>query len=393
MGGAVGGIVGGVGSIVGGAMGSDAASSAADTQVKAADKAAETQRWMYEQNRGNLEPYNQFGQAGMNALAYRLGLGGVGPNGQSVSAQTYDQIRQELLPQFSNAGGMGGNPPDLRTLLGNDAGAQGYSSAQWGYDPQAQKWGYQLTYQGGGDAGNPYTRWAYANNAGGGTGSGSINEAGLEAAIQARLQQQQTAQAAAQKDPLYGSLLDTYKEYKPFSTADFQVDPGYQFRQQQGEQAIERMAAARGGLNSGRAAKDLAAFNSGLASQEYQNAYGRYNNDYLTGFNAFNTGQNNIFNRLMGVTGVGQSAANALAGVGGSAASQIADTQLQAGNAAAAGAMGQANAWSNALGGVTNSLQGYLARQPQGTSGYSGTFQPSSGVGGLSSGQGINGWW
>lgn len=386
-----GGALGAVGSVVGGITGSDAADSAADAQRDAARRSEETQKWFYEQNRGNLEPYNQFGQAGMNALAYRLGLGGVSPTGQSVANQSYDQIRAELLPQFQG-GSNGGNPPDLNSLLKNGAD-RSYSSAQWGYDPQRQKWGYQMSYQGGGDAGNPYTKWVYADgNAGG--GSGGVNEAGLEAAIQQRLQQQQASQAGAQNDPLYGSLLDTYKEYTPFSAADFQVDPGYAFRQSEGEKAIERMAAARGGLNSGRAAKDLAAYNSGLASQEYQNAYGRYNNDYLTGFNSFNTNQNNIYNRLMGVTGVGQNAANALAGVGGNAASQIADTQLQAGNAAAAGAVGQANAWSNALGGVTNSLQGAIARGAnQGTSGYSGTFTPTTGVGGLGSGQGVNGWW
>lgn len=379
-----------VAGVAGSAMSSSAAGKAAGAQSRAAEETNQLQRDIYEQNRGNLEPYNQFGQAGMNALAYRLGLGGVSPNGQTLGRQqTYDEIRQELLPQFQNSGGFsGGNPPDVRTLTGGGAPGN-FSDAQWGYDPNAKKWGYQLTYQGGGDAGNPYTNWVYAD----GAGSGGMDESGLEAAIQQRLAQQQAAQAAAQNDPLYGSLLNTYKEYKPFSTSDFQVDPGYQFRQQQGEQAIERMAAARGGLNSGRAAKDLASFNSGLASQEYQNAYGRYNNDYLTGFNAFNTNQNNIYNRLMGVTGVGQSAANALAGIGSNTANQISNNTLQAGNAAAAGIVGQQNAINSGIGSVTNALMGYLGSRPQGTSGYSGTFQPSGGVGGLGSGQGVNGWW
>lgn len=359
-----GGALGAVGSVVGGITGSDAADSAADAQRDAARRSEESQKWFYEQNRGNLEPYNLFGQAGMNALAYRLGLGGVSPTGQSLSNLTYDQLRAELLPQFTSQ--QTASTSDRRPNIFEQMG------------PFAQF--------------IPGAEYEVGRNQS--STRDVIDSAGLEAAIQQRLQQQQAAQAGAQNDPLYGSLLSTYKEYTPFSMADFQVDPGYAFRQQQGEQAIERMAAARGGLNSGRAAKDLAAHNSGLASQEYQNAYGRYNNDYQTGFNSFNTNQNNIYNRLMGVTGVGQNAANALAGVGGNAASQIADTQLQAGNSAAAGAVGQANAWSNALGGVTNSLQGAIARGTnQGTSGYSGTFTPTSGVGGLSSGQGVNGWW
>lgn len=55
----------------------------------------------------------------------------------------------------------------------------------------------------------------------------------------------------------------------------FQGDPGYQFRQQQGEQAINRAASAHGGRLSGRTLGALADFNSGLASQEYGNYAGR----------------------------------------------------------------------------------------------------------------------
>lgn len=384
------------GSVASSAMSSSAAGKAADAQSQSAADANQLQRDIYEQNRDLLNPFVNFGTSGMNALAYRLGLGGVGPNGQAVGTQqTYDQIRQELLPQFQGQGqgaGGGNSPPDLNSLLRTGAD-RGYSDAQWKYDPGRQQWGYELTYQGGGDAGNPYTKWFGADSAGGSDASGALDEAGLEAAIQQRLRQQQAAQAGAQSDPMYGSLLDTYREYKPFSAADFQVDPGYAFRQSEGEKAIERMAAARGGLNSGRAAKDLASYNSGLASQEYQNAYGRYNNDYLTGFNAFNTNQNNIYNRLMGVTGVGQSSASAVAGVGNNYANQVSNNTLQAGSAASAGIVGQQNALNSGIGGVTNALTGYLGSRPQGTSGYSGQFQSAAGVPSIGSGQGPYGYY
>lgn len=55
----------------------------------------------------------------------------------------------------------------------------------------------------------------------------------------------------------------------------FENDPGYQFRQQQGEQAINRANAARGGRLGGAALKELAGFNQGLASQEFQNFQNR----------------------------------------------------------------------------------------------------------------------
>lgn len=63
--------------------------------------------------------------------------------------------------------------------------------------------------------------------------------------------------------------LTALASQNPF--ANFQADPGFQFRQQQGERAINRAAAARGGRLSGRTLQDLAQFNQGLASQEFGN--------------------------------------------------------------------------------------------------------------------------
>lgn len=60
---------------------------------------------------------------------------------------------------------------------------------------------------------------------------------------------------------------------KPF---DFYNDEGYQFRKKEGMDKIENSAAAHGGLASGATLKSLAAFNSGLASEEYDKAFGRF---------------------------------------------------------------------------------------------------------------------
>jgi hypothetical protein len=51
--------------------------------------------------------------------------------------------------------------------------------------------------------------------------------------------------------------------------AKMENDPGYQFRLQQGEEAINRSAAARGGRLGGATLKALAGYNSGMAAQEY----------------------------------------------------------------------------------------------------------------------------
>jgi hypothetical protein len=57
--------------------------------------------------------------------------------------------------------------------------------------------------------------------------------------------------------------------------ASIEGDPGYQFRKQQGEQAINRSASAAGGRFSGRTLEALQGFNSGLASQEAQAVFDR----------------------------------------------------------------------------------------------------------------------
>lgn len=68
-------------------------------------------------------------------------------------------------------------------------------------------------------------------------------------------------------------------------------DPGYQFRLQQGQEALENSAAARGNLLSGATLKDLQDYSQGLASQEAASAYAR-------DFDAFNNTQNQLGNLL-----------------------------------------------------------------------------------------------
>jgi len=74
-------------------------------------------------------------------------------------------------------------------------------------------------------------------------------------------------------------------QYDPFNapTADDVLnDPGYRFRLQQGTDAIQRSAAARGVLNTGGTLKDILGYGSDLASTEYGNAYNRALQGYQT---------------------------------------------------------------------------------------------------------------
>lgn len=86
-------------------------------------------------------------------------------------------------------------------------------------------------------------------------------------------------------DQYVGKFSDLSKAYDPFIQTGLTANtalarlladpssvsslPGYQFAQEQGVQALDRGAASRGMLNSGRASKDLLRFGTGLADQTY----------------------------------------------------------------------------------------------------------------------------
>jgi hypothetical protein len=55
----------------------------------------------------------------------------------------------------------------------------------------------------------------------------------------------------------------------------FQQDPGYQFQQQQGLDALDRRSASKGMLNSGNNMADTLRFSQGLADQSYGNYFDR----------------------------------------------------------------------------------------------------------------------
>lgn len=153
-----------------------------------------------------------------------------------------------------------------------------------------------------------------------------------------------------------------------FSAADFQTDPGYAFNLQQGQQAIERSAAARGGVGGGATDKALMDYSQGLAGNEYQNAYNRFTNN-----------QTNTFNRLASVAGVGQQAATTNAANGQATAAAIGNNLTSAGNAQAAGQIATGNSINSAIGGATNSwMQNQLLNRvyPQQPNNPPGTSSP-----------------
>jgi hypothetical protein len=133
------------------------------------------------------------------------------------------------------------------------------------------------------------------------------------------------------------------KYTKDFSMQDFQQDPGYAFRLSEGMKALDRTAASRGGLLSGATLRGATRYGQDMASQEYTNAFNRYQ-----------TNRANQLNPLQSLMGAGQTAANQIGAAGQNYANQAGNAYMNAGNARASGYVGSANAWSNALGNVAN---------------------------------------
>lgn len=146
------------------------------------------------------------------------------------------------------------------------------------------------------------------------------------------------------------SEMDSADFRRDFTAADFERDPGYDFRMQEGQKAIERSAAARGGLSSGGALKALTRYGQGFASNEYSNAYNRFNAD-----------RDRRFGRLSAIAGVGQTATNQVGQAGQNYAGNVGANTMGAANAAGAAGIAGANAIGGAIGGVGKTWMDYTA--------------------------------
>mgnify|MGYP000585507205 CR=1 FL=1 len=156
-------------------------------------------------------------------------------------------------------------------------------------------------------------------------------------------------------------------EYGPFNYNQ-NTDPGTQFRLQQGLNAMNATAAARGGLISGNALKAGQDYGQAQGSQEYSNAFNRYLTNYSNAQNTFQLNRNNLLDPLKFLSNVGQAgASNQAANVGSFGSSQAANT-IGAGNAQAAGQIGSANAFTS---GASNAIGQYQLYNALNKSAYS----------------------
>ena len=157
-------------------------------------------------------------------------------------------------------------------------------------------------------------------------------------------QTQGTNQANAALDSAYGvqnDLLNPWaqtgtKSMTSLANNDFmnnwQQDPGYQFRLDEGNKAINAAASARGLGNSGATMKALARYGQDYATGEYDKVYNRN------------------YNRLSQLAGFGQDATNSMVNASANYGNSVANNYMGLGNANAAAQLAQANRFSNLLG-------------------------------------------
>jgi hypothetical protein len=259
------GTLGILGALGGGLMQASAAKKAANAQTKAANQDIAFQKETRDQIRADLAPWVQGGTLGNQAQMNMLGLGAAPMiGGTAPQVETY-QIPGAYTPSVTPGHDRGDGPP---SRFANPTGGS-YGEPTTGYRVNGQDFATLQEAQ----------NYANANQTGG-------------------------------------------------TPWEWQQTPGYQFRMDQGLDALDASAAARGGLYSGAAMQDALKFGQDYASNEYGNIFNMLGGLSTTGMNAAGMNASAAQNTANGVS-------NALAGIG---------------NAQAAGAIGGANAWSNALG-------------------------------------------
>jgi hypothetical protein len=221
-------------------------------------------------------------------------------------------------------------------------------------------------------------------------------------------------------------------DYGRFKTADFTptdfaagIDPGYAFRVKEGLKGIDRQAAARGGLISGNALKAASGFAGEQASQEYSNAFNRFQTIRGNTLQPFQVGaaagqsaaamqgQANLnFGTAGGqaIANAGQGASSAYGALGtgtynavgnygtgvsntlGAYGTNVSNNLIGAGNAAASGYVGGANAFNQGVSGLTNAyyqnrlLNMYAKNNPSTPVGSNYTYNTMMNNGGFGSG-------
>lgn len=256
------------GSVMGASATKKAANKAADTSMAVAKENNRLAADIYGQNKSALSPYMERGNAAGSAINALLGLGSGSTGGATGSGSDADYA------QYVDSN------PDLLN--------------EWN----------RIRDEGRFNTMADYGQWHYGNY-----GQGEGRSVG---APQSALDNGQTVTNAE----------NAFKAYQDSS--------GYQFRMNQGMDALNTGYAGRGLLNSGAARKSALEYGQNLGSAEFGNYLGYLGNQQ----------------------GVGLSGASALAGVGQNYVNSVSANNNSAGSAAANAALAKGTANANMWGGI-----------------------------------------
>ena len=270
-----------VGSIFSGLM----SQQAADEQSDASEAAVREQRRQFNLLRNDLAPWRNVGRNALYESAGMMGLGN--PERMRLEARR-DQLREQLegVDKYSR------RAPDISELreVNPPGGGTEYID-----DRTGQRYG-------------------------------SIEEA-LQASGEMTDELTPEYQEIQQELEGIESQLGEMPEGGDYSY-DFQKTPGFQFRKEQGKNALDRSMAATGNRLSGRAIKAAQRYGQGLASEEFANR----------------------FNRLAGLSGTGQTAVNTGGQAGIQTGRGVANSMMAGGRARAGGYAGMNQAVQGGIG-------------------------------------------
>ena len=266
-------------------------------------------------------PWYNAGREGLGTLLDYLGLDG------GDSTQSRDQLTAQFKPRFTSEQTTTSGQPNM--YVNQSTGElRSYDNLNSYQKQQLEQMGGLYAGKGLQGAGTQQAFWTPHQT----TQTETVTDQdALNAAVEAEYARQQEGG----KPDYYGSLLQS------FGMDQYEADPGYQFRLDQGQKQLERQLAAQGKTYSPEAAKALMGYNQGMASQEYGNAYNRYQND-----------QNTIFNRLAGISGLGQQQAQLLNQSGENYANNVNQTNTSLANAQASAAQAKSDSKGSMFGNI-----------------------------------------
>ena len=346
-------VAGAAASVIGGAMSAKGSRDAAKTAAAGGEREIEFQRESRDLARADQKPYREAGYTALDALMSMTGLGG------GAGKQTALRPRRGAMRDGGNRRGRGRGPvrspryesayaltryaggPTERgqmynvhelgpeNIYANGAVTRGRGPAtidgQTGYvEPNIEgRYAGGMTYGWGGPAIMQAAQSGGNGPRGTNLGFGGFQN-GYNPGDAPKVANQQNWQPPPNVNPATG-----YPNENPGGQPggyNFMTEPGYQFRFEEGQRALDRGAAARGGLLSGGYGRKAIRYGQGFASQEYSNVY----------------------NRIANIAGLGQTSATTSGNAALYAGQGMGNAASNAGNATAYGQIQAGNAWANA---------------------------------------------